>query len=46
MSQGVLIVELDGPARRDGNNVYYRVVDPCVPILLDRGMCLIECWPE
>ncbi len=33
-------------ARREGSNVFYRVVDPCVPMLLDRGMCLIECHPE
>lgn len=29
-------------SRRSGNNVYYRVVDPCVLTLLDRGMCLME----
>jgi DNA-binding transcriptional ArsR family regulator len=29
-------------ARRDGNNIYYRIVDPCVLILLDRGLCLLE----
>jgi DNA-binding transcriptional ArsR family regulator len=29
-------------SRRDGANVYYRVVDPCVPALLDRGFCLAE----
>jgi len=28
--------------RRDGNRIYYRVVDPCVPVLLDRGLCLAE----
>jgi DNA-binding transcriptional ArsR family regulator len=33
-------------SRRDGNNVYYRIVDPCVPVLLDRGLCLVECHPE
>jgi DNA-binding transcriptional ArsR family regulator len=32
--------------RRSGSNIYYRVVDPCVPVLLERGMCLIECCPE
>ena len=32
--------------RRNGSNVYYRVVDPCVPVLLERGLCLIECCPE
>jgi DNA-binding transcriptional ArsR family regulator len=30
-------------SRRDGNNVYYRILDPCVPVLLERGLCLIEC---
>lgn len=33
-------------ARRNGANVHYRIVDPCVAILLDRGMCLIDCHPE
>ena len=33
-------------SRREGNKVYYRVEDRCVPILLDRGLCLIECHPE
>lgn len=28
--------------RRNGNNIYYRIVDPCVPALLDRGLCLVE----
>ena len=28
--------------RRCGCNVYYRVLDPCVPILLERGLCLLE----
>ena len=28
--------------RRDGNSIYYRIVDPCVLILLDRGLCLLE----
>lgn len=32
--------------RREGSNIYYRVVDPCVPVLLERGLCLIECCPE
>ena len=32
--------------RRDGVNIYYRVVDPCVPVLLEHGLCLIECCPE
>lgn len=28
--------------RRNGNNVFYRIVDDCVVILLERGLCLIE----
>jgi ArsR family transcriptional regulator, lead/cadmium/zinc/bismuth-responsive transcriptional repressor len=28
--------------KRDGNNVYYRIVDNCVVILLERALCLIE----
>ncbi len=28
--------------RRNGNNVYYRIVDTCVAHLLDRGLCLME----
>lgn len=29
-------------ARRDGNNVYYRILDRCVIVLMERGLCLIE----
>jgi DNA-binding transcriptional ArsR family regulator len=29
-------------SRRQGNNVYYRVVNACVTVLLDRGLCLVE----
>jgi DNA-binding transcriptional ArsR family regulator len=29
-------------SRRDGTSILYRIVDPCIPILLDRGLCLIE----
>ena len=29
-------------SRRDGNNIFYRVVDPCVRSLLDQGLCLVE----
>jgi DNA-binding transcriptional ArsR family regulator len=28
-------------SRRDGNNVYYRVVDLCVSGLLDQALCLM-----
>jgi DNA-binding transcriptional ArsR family regulator len=29
-------------ARREGNNIFYRIADPCVTSLLDLGLCLIE----
>jgi DNA-binding transcriptional ArsR family regulator len=29
-------------SRRHGNNIYYRIVDPCVIQLLDHGLCLSE----
>lgn len=29
-------------ARRDGKNIQYRIVDPCVLSLLELGLCLIE----
>ena len=29
-------------SRREGNNIYYRIVDPCVSALLDLGLCLME----
>ena len=29
-------------SKRNGNNVHYRIVDPCVTILLVHGICLIE----
>ncbi len=29
-------------AARCGNNIHYRVVDPCVLSLLERGLCLVE----
>jgi DNA-binding transcriptional ArsR family regulator len=28
--------------RRDGNSVYYRLLDACVPALLELGWCLLE----
>ena len=28
--------------RRNGNNIYYRIVDPCVIEILDHGLCLSE----
>jgi DNA-binding transcriptional ArsR family regulator len=33
-------------SRRDGNNIFYRIIDSCVPVLLERGLCLISCHPE
>jgi DNA-binding transcriptional ArsR family regulator len=29
-------------SRRDGNSIFYRLVDPCVMSLLDQGLCLME----
>lgn len=29
-------------SRREGNNVYYRLIDLCVHSLLDQGLCLME----
>ena len=29
-------------SRRNGNGVLYRIVDPCVVDLLDRGWCLLK----
>jgi DNA-binding transcriptional ArsR family regulator len=28
--------------RRQGTSIFYRVVDPCVPSLLELGLCLME----
>ena len=36
VDQGILA------ARRDGNHVYYRIIDPCVTVLLDLALCLTE----
>ncbi len=27
---------------RNGNNIHYRIVDPCVVSLLDQGLCFME----
>ena len=32
--------------RRDGLRILYRIVDQCVPALLDQGLCLTECATE
>ena len=29
-------------ARRNGTSIFYRIIDPCVLDLLDRGLCLTE----
>ena len=29
-------------SRRSGNQIYYRVVDPCICNLIDRGLCFME----
>ena len=36
VAQGIL------GAQRNGSNVHYRIVDPCVVNLLDQGLCLSE----
>lgn len=28
--------------RRAGTSIYYRIIDPCVPALLEYGLCLVE----
>ncbi len=30
-------------ARRNGNNVYYSVIDNCVITMIERGLCLLAC---
>ncbi len=29
-------------SRRDGNNIFYRIADPCAATLLDTSLCLLE----
>ncbi len=29
-------------SRRNGNNIFYKIVDPCIATLMDRAMCLLE----
>ena len=33
-------------SRRDGLQIIYRVIDPCVPVLLERGWCHIDEFDE
>lgn len=28
--------------RREGTNIYYKLVDPCVAEIFDRALCLLE----
>ena len=30
-------------ARREGNNVFYSVIDNCVITMIERGLCLLAC---
>ncbi len=30
-------------SRRNGNQIHYRIVDPCAVSLLDQAVCLLEC---
>lgn len=29
-------------SRRDGNQIHYTIIDPCISALIDKGICLIE----
>lgn len=29
-------------SRRDGNQIHYQIIDPCISSLIDQGMCLLE----
>jgi DNA-binding transcriptional ArsR family regulator len=31
--------------RREGVQIIYRVIDPCVPVLIERGWCHVEEYP-
>ena len=33
-------------SRREGNRVFYAVANPCIPILFERGWCLLEELPH
>ena len=32
-------------SRREGTSIFYKIIDPCIPEILDRAFCLIE-MPE
>lgn len=36
VNQGIL------RSRREGNNIYYQIADPCVIGILEQGLCLME----
>jgi DNA-binding transcriptional ArsR family regulator len=29
-------------SRREGNSIYYRIQDKCVPVILDKALCVME----
>lgn len=29
-------------SRRDGNQIHYQIIDPCISSLIDLGICLLE----
>ena len=33
-------------SRREGLQIFYQVIDPCVPVLLERGWCHVEEYEE
>lgn len=37
--QRLVLMRIVG-TRREGNNILYRIIDPCVPTLLSYGLCL------
>ncbi len=44
VSNQLRLMEAQGyvESRRDGNHRFYRIKDPCIPALIDRGLCLLE----
>ncbi|MBS2039695.1 helix-turn-helix transcriptional regulator [bacterium] len=32
-------------SRREGNCIFYRIINPCIPELLDRALCFVEADP-
>lgn len=29
-------------SRRDGNQIHYQIIDPCISLLINQGICLLE----